>query len=120
MSYRDFTMDRVRHEFGITARDHNLFEPVGDLIPSPWLRDSLHKGLDPAFISEKARGEFIVAPILLECRERMQNRVNIFSGVRLDVAAAPAFALPASPSGASFSGGAGAWQMIGSWKCFPR
>ncbi len=85
MSYSDFTMDMVRHDFGITVRDHVLFEPVSDLVPSPWLRESLQKGVDPAFISEKARGEFIVAPILIECRERMQHRVNIFSGIRLDV-----------------------------------
>ena len=85
MSYSDFTMDMVRRGFGITVRDHVLFEPVSDLVPSPWLRESLQKGSGPAFISEKARGEFIVAPILIECRERMQNRVNIFSGIRLDV-----------------------------------
>jgi hypothetical protein len=74
----------VRRDFGITVRDHVLFEPIGDLVASPWLRESLQKGSAPAFISEKARSEFIVAPILIECRERMQNRVNIFSGIRLD------------------------------------
>jgi hypothetical protein len=85
MAYSDFTMDMVRREFGITVRDRTLFDPIGDLVPSPWLRESLEKGAAPAFISEKARAEFVVAPILIECRERMQNRVNIFSGIRLDV-----------------------------------
>lgn len=85
MGYSDFTMDRVRREFGITVRDQVLFEPLGDLMPSPWLRETLQKGSGPAFISEKARSEFIVAPILMECRERLQNRINIFSGIHLDV-----------------------------------
>lgn len=85
MSYSDFSIDMVRHEFGITVRDCALFDPIGDLAPTPWLRETLARGEAPAFISEKARAEFVVAPILMECRERMQNRVNIFSGIRLDV-----------------------------------
>jgi hypothetical protein len=35
-------------------------------------------------VTEKARSEFIVAPILVECRQRLQHRINVFSGVTLD------------------------------------
>lgn len=85
MAYSDFTLEMIRHNLGITVRDGNLFETVGDLVPSPWLRETLQKGEEPALVSEKSRAEFIVAPVLVECRERLQHRINIFSGIRLDV-----------------------------------
>ncbi len=85
MAFSDFTLAMVRHDLGISVRDGALFDPIGDIVPSPWLRETLHKGGEPALVSEKSRGEFIVAPLLIECRERMQHRINIFSGIRLDV-----------------------------------
>jgi hypothetical protein len=85
MAYANFTLEMLRHKLGMTVQDGALFDTVGDLLPSAWLRESLHKGMGPAHISEKARGEFIVAPILAECRELMQQRINIFSGIQLDV-----------------------------------
>jgi hypothetical protein len=85
MGYSDFTLDMVRHRFGVTVRDQLSFEEIGDLAPSPWLRESLENGIQLSRVSEKARGEFIVAPILIECRERMQRRISVFSGVALNV-----------------------------------
>ncbi|OUL34638.1 hypothetical protein BV372_13475 [Nostoc sp. T09] len=38
-----------------------------------------------SFISEKARSEFIVVPILLVCRDLSEDRLAIFSGQRLDI-----------------------------------
>lgn len=35
--------------------------------------------------SEKARSEYIIAPILAEVYERTQNRVNLFSGTEFNV-----------------------------------
>jgi hypothetical protein len=85
MGYSDFTLDMVRHRFGVTVRDQLSFEEIGDLAPSPWLRESLENGIQLSRVSDKARGEFIVAPILIECRERMQRRISVFSGVALNV-----------------------------------
>jgi len=34
MAFRDFTLESLRHEFGMTVRDQALFDPVGDLMPS--------------------------------------------------------------------------------------
>lgn len=84
MAYRDFTLESLRHRFGMTVHDRALFETMGDLVPSAWLRESLQKGSRPAAVSEKARSEFIVAPLLIECCERMPSGINIFSGIRLD------------------------------------
>lgn len=85
MSYSDFTFAMVRDGFGISLRDHELFDEIGDLLPSPWLRESLEIGMSMPIISEKARSEFIVAPILADCRERLERRVDVFSGSTLDV-----------------------------------
>ena len=43
------------------------------------------RGTRLATISEKARSEFIVAPVLLAARESTAGRLAIFSGQRLDV-----------------------------------
>ena len=49
-----------------------------------WLHVTLEKGLPIALGSEKARSEFIIAPILLTVRDENQNRIAIYSGQRLD------------------------------------
>jgi hypothetical protein len=86
MGYSDFTMDKLRHQFGMTVRDQALFEPIGDLLPSPWLRESLQRGSNTYTVTEKARSEFIVAPILSEVCAVLQNRFNVYSGATLNVA----------------------------------
>ena len=57
---------------------------------SPWpCRPGYEKcsrgGMQLALVSEKARSEFIVAPILLAVRELSGERIAILSGQRLDV-----------------------------------
>ena len=85
MAYSDFTLDDVRHTFGLKIRDRALFDQMGSLEPSSWLRETLELGQDLASISEKARSEFIVAPVLMACRGLVGHDFRIFSGARLDV-----------------------------------
>lgn len=84
MPYSDFTLETLHRDFEIRVRDLALFESIGDLVPSAWLRESLNKGAAPAVVSEKARSEFIVAPILIECCERLPTGIHIYSGVTLN------------------------------------
>jgi hypothetical protein len=86
MTYSDFTIDEVRWTFHLTLRDHDLFPAVGSIEPSEWLRYGLEKGRSLAVASEKARSEFIVAPILTACREILEEKIHIFSGVTLNAA----------------------------------
>jgi hypothetical protein len=86
MTYSDFSIAEVRRTFHLTLRDHALFPVIGSLEPSEWLRYALEKGKDLAVWSEKARSEFIVAPILMACREILEEKVHVFSGVSLDAA----------------------------------
>ena len=85
MSYTDFTLETVESQLGVRVRAGDLFP---GLVPVPvpdWLRTSLDRGMELAMVSEKARSEFIVSPILLACRELSGRMVAIFSGQRLDV-----------------------------------
>ena len=85
MAYTDFTLDSVESEFGISQQPGNLFADLAEVAPPAWLADQLARGMRLALISEKARSEFIVAPILLGVRELTGDRVSILSGPRLDV-----------------------------------
>ena len=74
--------------------------PVSDLRPADlltglcpiavpdWLRDYLSRGQQTAaLVSEKARSEFLVVPILMAARELTTAELSIYSGQRLDVIA---------------------------------
>jgi hypothetical protein len=85
MAFSDFTLQTVEERFGVTSQPEVLF---ADLRPAPvpdWLRDLLGRTLQLPLVSEKARSELIVMPMLLACRELSHDTVTIFSGSRLDV-----------------------------------
>lgn len=85
MTYSDFTLEAVEKRFGVQVVNAKLFPNLAPLAAPPWLQDLLSKGRELALISEKARSEFIVAPILLASRELSRQTVAIYSGQRLDV-----------------------------------
>ena len=85
MPYTDFTLDSVEAELGVSQRPGPAFATPPDAAPPPWLSSQLARGMELALVSEKARSEFIVAPILLAVRELSGGRVSILSGQRLDV-----------------------------------
>ena len=78
----------AREEFGLTLReDIDLFGAIGEVEASPQLRDFL-KEWSPAALAmntEKARSEMIIAPILMELVRLSGHRLNLFSGLSLDV-----------------------------------
>jgi hypothetical protein len=86
MSYSDFTLESLHQSHSLNVRDQALFEQVQAMQPSAWLREALEEGQELAFISEKARSEFIVAPVLMACRDIVGHHFRLFSGARLDVA----------------------------------
>ena len=85
MAYPDFTLETAEAELGVAARPGVLFPDLRPLAVPGWLQDLLARGMRLALISEKARSEFIVAPILLAIRELSGERVAILSSQRLDV-----------------------------------
>ncbi len=85
MAYTDFTLDSVDRTLGISAQPVDLFPNVAPLPVPVWLQEMLRRGLRQALLSEKARSEFIVVPILLATQEISPRAVAIYSGQRLDV-----------------------------------
>jgi hypothetical protein len=88
MAYRDFTLAKAAHDFGLQVdRVPAFFAESPPLAPSAWLTESLRRTVPLALAihTEKARSEFIVAPVLSELREQYQHRISLFSGVELNV-----------------------------------
>jgi len=87
MAYSDFSLNQVKKVFGLTEQSVQLFSDVPTLEPSNWLQETLSYSLKLALSSssEKARSEFIIAPILIELERRNLNKLSIYSGENLDV-----------------------------------
>src|SRR4051794_35664741 len=85
MAYTDFTLEAAEAQLGVRARAGDLFPGVAPVPVPGWLRAFLDRGMQLALVSEKARSEFIVSPILLACRELSGGVLAIFSGQRFDV-----------------------------------
>jgi len=86
MPYTDFTLESVEARFGLSTALGDLFPDLKPLAVPAWLSDQLGRGhAVAALVSEKARSEFLVAPVLLACRELVEGDLAIYSGQRLDV-----------------------------------
>src|SRR5438132_3484998 len=85
MAFSEFTLETVEKSLGITTREADLFPGLAPAVVPDWLPGWLARGTRLALISEKARSEFIVVPVLLAARELCGDRLAIFSGQRLDV-----------------------------------
>jgi hypothetical protein len=88
MAYSDFNLRTAREKFGLILReDIDLHGTIAEVEVSPQLRDFL-KEWSPAALAmntEKARSEMIIAPILMELVRLSGHRINLFSGLSLDV-----------------------------------
>lgn len=88
MPYSQFSLENVKSELGIQIEDRlNLF---GDISPVSYsdLLAQLLKEYSPLAIAigtEKARSEFIIAPILFELKRQLSNRISLFSGKEFNV-----------------------------------
>ncbi len=88
MAYNKFTIDAVRKSFGIEIiGDQQIFPEVTPVSPSEVLQKFLERyvPLGSAIGTEKARSEFIIAPILAELTELTHHQVSLFSGIEFNV-----------------------------------
>lgn len=88
MAYSNFTLPVVIKKFDLQLIDNQTLGITAMPIqPSAALVAMLERGASVAVKqnTEKARSEFIIAPILLEVRSLVLEQVSVFSGVEFNV-----------------------------------
>ena len=83
MAFRDFMFPQVQSQLGLRVEDGDLFGAAPPLAVRPEFADFLRDGTSLALANstEKAKSEFIIAPMLLELRRSLGGRFTLFSGV---------------------------------------
>ena len=89
MSYSEFkSIAEIRDRFELSIDESkNLFADVPPVEVSEFLQQLLERNipLANAINTEKARSELIIAPTLLEIRQRFDNEVGFFSGSEFNI-----------------------------------
>jgi hypothetical protein len=86
MPYSNFTLERAINQFDLQLTEADFVPDVPRVVPSAALSTMLEGmtlGITPG--SEKARSEFIIAPVLLEVWNLLERQISIFSGVEFTV-----------------------------------
>ncbi|MCC5611270.1 hypothetical protein LC612_32110 [Nostoc sp. CHAB 5834] len=88
MSYREFSLRKVKQDFNLTLVEGGRFlPPIEPILPSPLLAEFLAESIQLAIAmgSEKARSELIISPILFEVRKILNRKISFFSGEEFNV-----------------------------------
>jgi hypothetical protein len=88
MAYSNFTLAQVKTDFNLKIDEtRSLFGAVAGVEPSERLRLTLQEDLPlaTAINTEKARSEFLIAPILSEVRRQAGCAISLFSGSEFNV-----------------------------------
>ncbi|MEA5451114.1 hypothetical protein VB780_21220 [Leptolyngbya sp. CCNP1308] len=89
MSYKDFTLERVRKQFGLAIESNqDLFIRVSKPLPltqefTNYLNYSVPLAL--SINTEKARSEMVIAPMLVQLKRLLNDQISLFSGVEFSV-----------------------------------
>jgi hypothetical protein len=84
-SYSKFTFQDL-FNLGLDTEVTNIFDTEIKEIPaSDWLKQSLKRGAKFSLNTEKAKSEFIIAPILNEIHENNQDVFAVYSGFNFNV-----------------------------------
>ncbi|MGK7922465.1 MAG: hypothetical protein AB4080_20920, partial [Trichodesmium sp.] len=88
MAYTKFTLEEVLTNFHLNVVENlGKFNQLPEVFPSQFLQEALeyYLPLAVAISSEKARSEFIIAPILAEVKKISNNQISLFSGIEFNV-----------------------------------
>ena len=87
MAFRDFTFPRVEHDLGLHLLDADLFSAAPPVAVREVIAELVREGVQLALANstEKAKSEFIIAPVLLELRRLAAGRIALFSGLEWEV-----------------------------------
>jgi hypothetical protein len=89
MVYSEFTLRKVKQDFGLTTIEGGRFLPIAPPVtPSSMLVELLAENVAWAIAvgTEKAKSEMIVAPTLLEVKRLLNRQISVFSGSDFTVA----------------------------------
>ena len=88
MSYSDFTLGKVADQFGLRVVERDIYGQVATVPLSPPSRTLLirNRPLTRVMGTEKARSEFLIAPILAEAWFLLDDQISLFSGIELPAA----------------------------------
>jgi hypothetical protein len=86
MAFQNFAFPQVVQDLGLTLADGDLFADVPPTVVRPEFVAQVIEGanLASAINTEKARSEFVIAPVLLELRRLHLGRLGLFSGIELN------------------------------------
>ena len=87
MAYNEFTRQSAQEAFGLEWRDGSLYDDVEPQAVRPDFEDTVKRGrlLASQINNEVAKVSFVVAPILLEVKRLMGDKISIFAGVEFNV-----------------------------------
>jgi hypothetical protein len=87
MAYSNFQIAELTKRFGLTVKTQPWLSDIATFQPSTVLKTQLEHDVEFAVAqsTEKARSEFIIAPILGEVRRHLVGKVSLFSGVEFAV-----------------------------------
>jgi hypothetical protein len=88
MAYSDFSLERITKIFGINIEERtNVFTAFDQLTVDAYFIKYLQNNipLAQAISTEKAKSEMIIAPVLIEVRRLLDNKISLFSGIDFNV-----------------------------------
>jgi hypothetical protein len=87
MPYHKFTIDKVQDQLNLIVNEEDLFDAVAEYPLEENFISFLNKGIKLATSigTEKAKSEFIVAPLLLELKTLFYQNISVFSGTELNI-----------------------------------
>lgn len=84
-SYSKFKIEDLE-TLHIKVRQTNFLNmPIAAVEPSDYLTTTITKNLQKPMLSEKAKSEYLISPILSEIQERNRTFTQLFSGYTFDV-----------------------------------
>lgn len=86
MAYSDYTsLHKLQQELDIVHHKGLLFPEITQIEPSRKLQEDLEEAQNYSLLTEKAKSEFLITPVLKEVRRSYPAKVGVFSGVNLEV-----------------------------------
>jgi hypothetical protein len=89
MSYKDFTLSQLHKNFGLTIHDDQVLFPKvnSNLQLDAAFQNRLDYNISLALRinTEKARSEMMIAPLIIELRRLLSDRISLFSGTEFNV-----------------------------------